>query len=201
MSNHFVYIKETDSWQEVQLDESGFAITEERLQQIEEEKQLTAQMVEEVALKEALLQTEVDNCTERQKSVPRPAGNYAYATFDCDKNTWAVPETLPPSHYSSPTRVGQSWIQDENGLWNAPVVPPTENLLHIWNEDSLTWIQVSPTSPYESDEQEWPSWIQREDGKWTAPLPYPSDRKPYAWDEVEQSWHPQEIKEVQQLEG
>lgn len=37
-----------------------------------------------------------------------------------------------------------SWILDEQTcLWNAPVPVPSSNIPHRWDEDSLSWIEIS----------------------------------------------------------
>jgi hypothetical protein len=56
--------------------------------------------------------------------------NYAGVGYAYDKERDAF---IPPKPYAS-------WILDEeNGLWNAPVAYPDDDKIYIWNEDTLSW--------------------------------------------------------------
>jgi len=60
--------------------------------------------------------------------------NYAGIEYTYDETRDAF---IPPKPFNS-------WILDENTcLWNAPVVYPTDGKKYEWNEETLTWIEIS----------------------------------------------------------
>jgi hypothetical protein len=59
--------------------------------------------------------------------------NYAGVGYTYDKTLDAF---IPPKPYAS-------WILDEETcLWEAPVAYPDDNKSYLWNEDTLSWIEI-----------------------------------------------------------
>ena len=55
-------------------------------------------------------------------------------TYDSGRDAFYAPKPFP------------SWILDEfTCIWNPPVPMPADDNLYSWNEDTLTWQQISNT--------------------------------------------------------
>jgi hypothetical protein len=60
--------------------------------------------------------------------------NYAGVGYTYDSQRDAF---IPPKQFNS-------WILNENTcLWNAPVDAPNDNKRYYWQEDSLSWIELT----------------------------------------------------------
>jgi len=42
---------------------------------------------------------------------------------------------VPPQPYAS-------WILDANAQWQPPVAIPTDDKMYLWNEETLSWVEV-----------------------------------------------------------
>jgi hypothetical protein len=98
--------------------------------------------------------------------------NYAGVgyTYDADIDAFIPPK---PNQYPS-------WILDvDTASWLPPVPRPTDSV-YVWNESTISWVEVS--KPF-------PSWVSQGNPPiWFAPVPYPVDGKKYKWDEPTLSW-------------
>jgi hypothetical protein len=71
-----------------------------------------------------------------------------------------------------------SWVLNKTTyLWEPPI-PKPENLVAIWNEETVSWDLIP--SPY-------PSWIYIDNG-WFPPTPCPGSGPGWSWDEESISW-------------
>ncbi len=59
--------------------------------------------------------------------------NYAGIGYKYDAELDAF---IPPQPYAS-------WILDENAQWKAPVEMPTDGKMYSWDEETLTWIELT----------------------------------------------------------
>jgi hypothetical protein len=60
-------------------------------------------------------------------------GNYAGIGFTYDREKDAF---IPPQPYAS-------WLLDEETcLWNAPTPYPNDEKLYVWDEPTLSWVEV-----------------------------------------------------------
>lgn len=59
--------------------------------------------------------------------------NYAGIGYTWDGTGFALPQPFP------------SWIKDSfTYLWNPPTPYPTDGKLYQWDEDTLSWIEITP---------------------------------------------------------
>jgi len=52
--------------------------------------------------------------------------------------------------FYTPVAPFPSWTLDENYDWHAPTPKPEDGKLYLWNEDSLTWVEI-PTGDTNGD--------------------------------------------------
>jgi len=54
-------------------------------------------------------------------------------TYDEDRDAFIAPKPYP------------SWtLNEDTCLWEAPVTHPDDGLMYTWDEETLTWIEVTP---------------------------------------------------------
>jgi hypothetical protein len=54
-------------------------------------------------------------------------------TYDSERNVFISPQPYP------------SWVFDEQTFyWNAPVERPAGDGIYIWDEDSISWVELKP---------------------------------------------------------
>lgn len=133
MSDNYIYIPETGNWEIVQLNEYGFPEKDE--------------MLEPTAVVAQANQTDnelFDDCSELAKNHPIPEG-MIMGTFDCETRTWYVDPSLTTRRYfASTTQEWPSWKQEPDNLWYAPVDPPSDGFVHVWDEVALGWHMIKP---------------------------------------------------------
>jgi len=185
MGNNFLYIPESDSWNPVEISESGLPLTPEIIK-IVEQRDAPAN------IDQNLIEGIQRNCEELAKSIPLPVGSIM-VTFDCDSGEWVANDRLSlVDYHSSDIQEWPSWTQKDNSRWYAPVDPEDSNFPQAWDEVEQSWYEMHPPKTFETiksaDIQLFPSWSLSEDGLWHAPVDPPSNDILYIWDESNSEW-------------